>query len=228
MHGTHNIVIARVGLLLLIGLVGVGCAQQRYESKPLPVMNADVNLLGEYLQGGFSSYNQAQSDPENFLDIRLNTARIWEDRDDVPEGVWLYVEQASARALDRPYRQRVYRLTLEDDRTIRSDIFKLPGTPQEFAGAYDDPSVFDGLDPSDLDLREGCSVYLTPDRETGAFIGSTRGDGCASELAGAAYATSEVTVTYHALSSWDRGFDASGEQVWGSTAGPYRFDRVNR
>ncbi len=218
---------ARVVLLFLMGLFRIGGAQQRNEPKPLPVMRADVKLLGAYLEGSFSSSRQAQEDPENFLDIRLNTARIWEDRNDVPEGVWLYVEQASARALDRPYRQRVYRLTLEDDRTIRSDIFTLPGNPQEYAGAYDDPSVFVGLDPSDLDLREGCSVYLTPDRETGAFIGSTRGEGCASELAGAAYATSEVTVTYHMLRSWDRGFDGSGEQVWGSTAGPYRFDRVD-
>ncbi|MEY2746457.1 MAG: CpeT/CpcT family, partial [Planctomycetota bacterium] len=26
--------------------------------------------------------------------------------------------------------------------------------------------------------------------------------------------------------SWDRGFDAAGKQVWGSTKGPYLFERL--
>jgi hypothetical protein len=55
------------------------------------------------------------------------------------------------------------------------------------------------------------------------MTGSTQGDGCASALRGAAYATSEVTLTAGELDSWDRGFDATGNQVWGSTKGAYRF-----
>jgi len=55
------------------------------------------------------------------------------------------------------------------------------------------------------------------------FEGSTRGDGCASSLAGASYATSEVVVTPGRLLSWDRGWDASGEQAWGATGGGYEF-----
>ena len=73
-----------------------------------------------------------------------------------------------------------------------------------------------------LAVRPGCSVvlrYAGPGRMTG----STQGDGCASALRGAAYATSEVTLTAGELESWDRGFDAKGNQVWGSTKGAYRF-----
>jgi hypothetical protein len=28
------------------------------------------------------------------------------------------------------------------------------------------------------------------------------------------------------MESWDRGFDAQGNQVWGATKGPYVFDKV--
>ena len=48
---------------------------------------------------------------------------------------------------------------------------------------------------------------------------------CASDLRGAAYATSEVTITPQFVLSWDRGFDNTGKQVWGATEGPYVFLR---
>lgn len=207
-----------------------GCTQQRTADDwtSLPMTPADVELLAEYLSGSFSSGAQSVEDPENFLDIRLNTARIWADRDDVPGGVWLYVEQAAATSLDRPYRQRVYHLSIYDDRTIESAIYVLPGDPIWYVGAHRDSSKLAALNPDDLVARSGCSVYLRFDPEDVAFIGSTRGAECPSELRGAAYATSEVVVTRHLLLSWDRGFDADGNQVWGSTEGAYRFDRLGR
>ena len=190
--------------------------------------DAEVELLAEFLSGSFSSGLQSVEDPENFLDIRLNSARIWADRDDVPRGVWLYVEQAAATSLDRPYRQRVYHLSIYDDRTIESAIYVLPGDPIWYVGAHRDSSKLSALDPDDLVTRSGCSVYLRFDPDEAAFIGSTRGTECPSELRGAAYATSEVVVTRDRLLSWDRGFDADGNQVWGSTEGAYRFDRLGR
>jgi len=42
-------------------------------------------------------------------------------------------------------------------------------------------------------------------------------------MRGASYASSEVTLTATELNTWDRGYDAGGAQVWGSTKGPYRF-----
>jgi len=60
----------------------------------------------------------------------------------------------------------------------------------------------------------------------GVFEGSTVGKGCASELRGASYATSEVRITPEQLLSWDRGFDAQGKQVWGATKGGYVFKKI--
>jgi hypothetical protein len=34
-------------------------------------------------------------------------------------------------------------------------------------------------------------------------------------------------VTETTLESWDRGFDAGGEQVWGATAGGYVFEKLD-
>jgi hypothetical protein len=178
-----------------------------------PVADAASWLCGHY-----SSAAQAAADPA-FFDVRLHVVRIWVDRTDGP---WLYVEQSMATAQEKPYRQRIYRLAALPDGGAESIIHELPGDPLAWAGAWKDVARFNALDPALLAVRPGCSVvlrYAGPGRMTG----STQGDGCASALRGAAYATSEVTLTTGELDSWDRGFDATGNQVWGSTKGAYRF-----
>jgi len=52
------------------------------------------------------------------------------------------------------------------------------------------------------------------------------GKDCPSELRGAKYATSEVTISKNGFVSWDRGFDENGNQVWGAEYGGYDFLRV--
>jgi hypothetical protein len=175
------------------------------------------------MAGAFSSTEQAQADPANFRDVHLHMAPIWVDRSDGP---WLYVEQAMATSLDKPYRQRVYRLSANSDGTFTSAVYKLPEEPPErlaaFIGAWSNPTPFATLSPSDLTELDGCAITLTR-RSDGAFAGGTRGTGCVSTRQGAAYTTSVVTITPTTLESWDRGFDAAGSQVWGATAGGYRF-----
>lgn len=97
---------------------------------------ASIDRLSSVLIGEFSSAEQAQLDPDNYFDIRLNSVQIWAGRDD---GAWLYVEQASAEALDRPYRQRVYRLSKSDRRFV-SDVYTMPD-PLTYAGWYATPEL---------------------------------------------------------------------------------------
>ena len=180
----------------------------------------DAAVLASWMTGTYSSAAQAADDPENFFHVRLVTTPIWTDRTD---GHWLYVEQAVAAALERPYRQRVYRVHGTES-GVRSDVYELPGDPLDFVAAWERPELFDAIEPGDLALREGCSIHLV---RAGAneFTGSTRGEGCSSSLGDAAFATSEVRVTPNVLTSWDRGFTADGEQAWGATEGPYVFVR---
>lgn len=179
----------------------------------------DLGLLADWLTGSFSSASQAAADPE-FRDIRLHVARVWPNRSD---GIWLYVEQAAAESLDRPYRQRVYHLTQPTDTLFESQVLELPD-PERRVGAWRLEQPLADLDPADLGAREGCAILLR--RSGNAFAGSTLGRLCESSHRGAAWATSEVILTADRMVSWDRGFDAAGVQVWGAVKGGYVFDRV--
>jgi hypothetical protein len=179
---------------------------------------AGLMALASMMIGSYDTAEQAKADPEYF-DIRLHMARIWPERSDA---VWLYVEQAMSTAQQRPYRQRVYRLTAIDATTFVSEVFELPGDPLRFTGAWQDASRLASVTPEQLVLRQGCEITLRlmPD---GTMTGSTRLGACSSSLRGASYATSEVILSPGTLVSWDRGFDSTGQQVWGAVKGGYVF-----
>jgi len=210
--------IFRVTQVILLALIIITCTTwftscQKDED--------DFNTLAGWMTGSFSSEQQAAADT-NFLDIRLQMVRIWTERSD---GCWLYVEQAAAGSLDRPYRQRVYHVHPRDDDTFVSEVYTI-ADPLRFAGAWQDAAPLATLTPDSLEIRQGCEVILTRQPD-GSFAGSTVADKCGSSLRGAAYATSEVQVFADRLVSWDRGYDAAGKQVWGATAGGYIFLRQN-
>lgn len=180
---------------------------------------SEIELLTGWMSGTFSSAAQAADNPQ-FFNVTLHMTPIWTDRDDGP---WLYVEQAMADYPDRPYRQRVYRLRRIDPDLFESRVFTLPDPPAVI-GAWRDPTSLGAIGPEDLEEREGCAILMR--RRGDAFVGSTLARLCTSSLRGAAYATSEVLITADGMVSWDRGFDAAGNQVWGSTDGGYVFDRI--
>ena len=184
-----------------------------------PMPEDDLETLVGWMTGSFSSAAQA-AETEGYFDIRLETVRIWPGRDD---GVWLYVQQGVADRFEEPYRQRIYHVGRDGER-FSSAVYSLPGDPLELAGAWAEPERFDAMAPSDLSERTGCTVFL--ERQGNRFVGSTVEDQCTSQLRGASYATSEVEVSAEGLTSWDRGYDAAGEQVWGAEDGAYVFLRV--
>ena len=189
---------------------------------PVPTVtmpSASVDEVAAWMVGDYSSAGQAAKDPSNYKAVVLHMAPIWRDRTD---GRWIYVEQAMADAQDKPYRQRIYRIIPVPGGKVESVIYELPGNPLQWAGAWRDPARLNALDPGILSVRPGCAVvlgYAGP----GVLQGSTNGRDCGSVLRGASYASSEVTLTATELNTWDRGYDAGGTQVWGSTKGPYRF-----
>lgn len=208
----RNTTLWSLPIVLLLTMVASGQTTR-------PATDADVARLSEMLVGRFDSSVQANADPENYFNILLQMARIWPDRKDGP---WLYVEQATALMPQRPYRQRIYRLTRRGDRLV-SEVHELPGDPLRFVGAASDPTKLADLNPEQLAHKAGCDVQLWPTED--GFVGATVGCECPSKLAGASYATSEVRLYADRLETWDRGYDKEGKQVWGAEHGPYVFNR---
>ena len=187
-----------------------------------PPADPALDRLVARMTGRFDSSAQAAAQ-SGYFDIRLSMVPLWTERTD---GRWLYVEQATATAPDRPYRQRIYRVARRGDAFV-SEVYTLPD-PAAWAGRASDPvalrALAADLTPQQLSRRAGCDVLLRalPD---GDFDGGTQGQTCASDPRGAAYATSTVRVKADRLETWDQGFDAQGRQVWGATQGGYVFVR---
>jgi len=153
--------------------------------------------------------------------LTMHAAPIWPERTDGP---WLYVEQALAELPDSPYRQQALQLVARADGAIECRVFAL-ADPVKMTGAWREPARFSALSPADLKPRAGCTIILRlqPD---GTFAGSTEGQGCASELRGADYATTDMRITEREITLWERGFTAHGAQVWGPTQGGYIFKKT--
>ncbi len=176
----------------------------------------ELEKLVELMSGKFSSAQQAKSDTDYF-NISLIMTPIWTNRTD---GKWLYVEQAVASKLDKPYRQRVYHLQHPSKNTFTSDIYTIKSA-LTFAGLHNDQSKAQKLTPDSIELKDGCTVTLAYNNNI--YEGGTEGAKCPSDLRGAKYATTKIKLKKGELLSWDQGFDDSGKQVWGATKGGYIF-----
>jgi CpeT protein len=203
-------------------LVGVGCGSDE------PVDTGDTGVAEvesiaptfyRYLQGHFDSADQAATNPSYYA-IELTMCEV-----EAPElgAMALYVEQALAG--DEPYRQRIY--VIEDgeqpDVQARSVMYELNHTTP-WSGFCDGESTATGVvTPEYVSKLEGCDVTVAWDGER--FTGSTVEGECLNDWGGATYATSEVMLADDRLESWDQGWDANGNYVWGATAGPYEFIR---
>lgn len=189
-------------------------------SLPAPASLSAVEFLAGSLTGNFDNLSQTRAD-RGYQHVVLHAVRLWPERTDGP---WLYVEQSLHEGPDLPYRQRVLQLAARPDNVFEVRVFTLPN-PVALTGAWRTPALFAKLAPADLLPREGCTIFLRV-RPDGAFHGTTEGQGCASELRGAAYATTEMTVTPDQQTLWERGFNKSGIQLWGFASGGYVFQRV--
>ena len=179
---------------------------------------AGAAALFELMQGSFDSSAQAVEDSAYYA-ISLHMYPIWPER-----GEYLYVEQALAAMQDKPYRQRVYELRDMGDGVVESHVYKIPADSL-WVGKWRTPEAFEVLALSDLEHLEGCEVRLTQVGE-GHFSGATGDQTCPSVLYGASYAQSQVDVLPDRVESWDRGFDAEGNHIWGAEKGGYVFLRT--
>ncbi|HRE78372.1 MAG TPA: chromophore lyase CpcT/CpeT [Flavobacterium sp.] len=179
---------------------------------------SDLEYLVKIMQGTYSSEKQSITD-EEYFNISLRMIPIWKEK-----GNYLYVEQAMFEKQESPYRVRIYKVSQRNNEFV-SEIYTLKNE-KEWIGKWKTPEAFDTLSESDIELKPGCEVILKKQTD-GTFIGQTGEKTCLSELRGASYASSKVTVTPTQILSWDQGFDKDGKQVWGAIKGGYVFDKIN-
>lgn len=198
-------------------LIFTSCKQEK-ESNNI-IETTQLEELHQLMQGSFNSEKQALAD-STYYNISLHMYPIWKDK-----GLFLYVEQALSLAQERPYRQRIYELVKVNDSTIASKVYTIPNDSL-YIGKWKTPESFNKLTLNDLQLRTGCEVLLNR-IEPNYYAGKTGHKTCESTLRGASYATSEVEIWANKIISWDRGFDADGNHIWGAEKGGYIFDKLN-
>ncbi|MFN4026725.1 MAG: chromophore lyase CpcT/CpeT [Flavobacterium sp.] len=177
----------------------------------------ELKELVSIMQGHYSSEKQALAD-KDYYNISLRMTPIWKSK-----GNYLFVEQAIFDKQDKPYRVRIYKVSQRGNEFI-SEIYILKDE-KAWIGKWATPEVYDQLTEADIELKSGCEVVL---KRTGKnrFEGATGDKTCPSELRGASWANSKVTVTEKTILSWDQGFDKDGKQVWGATKGGYEFIKI--
>jgi hypothetical protein len=203
----NKIVIAGFAVFVCFGLASF--------TKP---SDKPFELLKQYMSGSFSSELQSQNDSDYF-DIRLRMEPIWKSNDNE---FFLYVEQAMSTSLDKPYRQRIYKVIKESEESFVSYIYTM-NAPQRFTGKMGSDEIFSVITPDSLKVLEGCEVRLFFNRKLNQFEGSTADRTCPSTRSGATHTTSKVVIGPKGMNSWDQGWNDAGTQVWGATKGGYEF-----
>lgn len=202
-------------IVLLAVVIAVSCKSGQNKTTQ---KDAELSELVNLMQGTYSSEKQAAADTA-YYSISLRMVPIWKNK-----GNYLYVEQALFKKQDKPYRVRIYKVSRKNNNEFISEIHTLKNE-KEWIGKWRTPEAFDALTENDIELKPGCEVVL---RRLGKnhFGGSTGAKTCPSELRGASYATSKVTLKEDQIISWDQGFDQNDKQVWGATQGGYFFDKL--
>jgi hypothetical protein len=200
-------------LAMLLGLVS------SLSGKPLAASETPAEEVAAWLTGTFDSKDQADSDPKGYRAVRIVAVKVPGSLLGAGAPV-LYVEQALLATPEKPYRQRFYRIEAEKDGTVVSRVFE-PKEPSALSGKWATLEGLAAVGANDVTERSGCAVTLEKRGET--WEGGTFGTDCPSSLSGARYAKSRASLTATRMESWDQGFDAAGQQVWGAKEGPYVF-----
>lgn len=221
---------SRNGLTRLVfGLAIVAtCAAAGTAAQTRP--DSDLEQLAKWLVGTFDTSKQAEADATAALAyvhdrVRLKVAGPVSMPSVAGDGLLLYVEQAQFATLEKPYRQRLYRLVVREQHPVL-EVWRIK-TPLRFVGGADNPATLAPLSPADVSHETGCDVVFT--REGDRFRGAIQGKTCASTWNGSTYVISEMTVTAAGQDTLDRGFDAADRQTFGPRNGEaYQFRRIER
>ncbi|MEO6324723.1 MAG: chromophore lyase CpcT/CpeT [Thermoanaerobaculia bacterium] len=188
-------------------------------SSPLLAAEPGVTELSAWLAGTFDNREQASRDPEGFGQTRLVSVVVPKSRIGLGAPV-LYVEEAPVAVTNRPFVRRFWRIEETGAGKFVARLFD-PKDPIAVSGKWRDPSDLALFGLSDVLERPGCAVSLRKIEDH--YDGVSEGIGCPWPLGGSRYLTTRMDVYAGRLALWERGFDGTGRQVWGTVKGPVQF-----
>jgi hypothetical protein len=184
-------------------------------------MSSPLARLLRQLSAGFSNQHQAFENPPLYAHILVKFRPLPQ----LAPGS-LLLEQSYAINPKAPYRIRVLRAERQGDGLIIHN--QALHDDQRFWGAVDDAEKRALISHADLKPLEGCA-YVVQETDDG-FIGEVEpGCRCLVERKGAvSYLVSRLELNGRGMRTIDRGHDpTTHEQLWGSLAGPFEFERTD-
>lgn len=186
--------------------------------------------LGKYVAGEFDNREQALAEPAWYVHLRL-----WQRPVDLfsEDSITLFAEQANIVNLDRPYRQRIMRLTAGEnsaDAPLKIQYYMLKN-PSALIGAGSNPDLLKTLTVEQLDLLPGCILTVTQQQlapENFKFTANQPSETrCCFNYAGNNIQVSlGFAATATEFYSYDKGIDSeTGKATWGAILGPYRYTK---
>ena len=190
-----------------------------------PALEAQAEEIVSYLVGQMDTSAQAATN-EIPAAVRMTTCAIQvepsEGNTRDAQGIYLYQEQALMAQLDQPYRQRFLQIVPHElSQSVRSHSFK-PLDAAAWVGLCEQPEANRVVPAAELG-ESVCDVFLRP--TASGYLGRTPIGGCPADVRGAVRITNQIQLSDQGMNTWDRGYDAEGNQVWGAEDTPYRFRR---
>ena len=184
--------------------------------------STDIPTLLSWMAGDFSNQAQAFENPPFFAHIRVCMRPLPYA---LMDGVGLFLEQAYDFQLHNPYRLRVLKFVVINDK-IEIEHYTIE-PEAEFHGAARNPTLLQQLTRDKIIKMSGCTMITEWTGST--FKGYVEpGKGCKVFRNGKdTYLDNSFEISPQQLISLDRGLDMeTNERVWGSIAGPFEFTQT--
>jgi hypothetical protein len=182
----------------------------------------DIDTLVRWMAADFSNQAQAFENPPFFAHIHVAMRPLPVELLGTPS---LWLEQAYHLDLTQPYRVRVLKPTIVENR-IEIENYKVDGE-EDFYNAVREPQRLATLTADRLQFMSCCNAIVTWTGQS--FYGEIEpGKACLVERKGKlSYLDNTFEVSEDSFWSLDRGRDLeTDELLWGSIAGAFEFQRI--
>lgn len=199
-------------------------ADQNSSTTAIPIEQQALEVV-DHLVGIMTTAEQAVANSKA-PDVRMTTCKVRVQGAEAAlagETTFLYQEQALSTKLSEPYRQRFLRIAPSRDRQSVQSLSFRPANAETWKGLCSQPEVQRTVSRKELGMPV-CSVFLK--RSGAEYVGRTPIDGCPANVRGAVRITNRIVLHDAGMDTWDRGFDAEGNQVWGAATDSYQFRRM--